>query len=326
MAEAIAFKIIDLKQNQGLGNALRVALDNCKFELVARMDSDDISQPFRFEKQLDYFRSNPSVDMVGGNITEFVGDENNITGQRYVPESDADIKRYMKKRCAFNHMSVMYKKTVVAKAGGYQDWFWNEDYYLWIRMMLRGAKFANVQDNIVNVRVGDEMSSRRGGMRYFKSEAGLQKYMLDNQIITYGQYFYNNAIRFAGEVLAPNWLRAKLFRFTRKKVDISAGKQIKRNMHPDTLADVEGFDQGNRVQRDETDKHLFNHSDYPPFSVAMSVYGKDNPEWFDSALESLLNQTVRPNEIVLVVDGPVPNSVQDVIDKYTEIFARGGYS
>ena len=104
MEDAIAIRPIYIEQNQGLGNALRVALDNCKYELVARMDSDDVSQPYRFQKQLDFLRANPYVDMVGGNITEFIGEEVNIIGQRQVPETDAEIKQYMKKRCAFNHM------------------------------------------------------------------------------------------------------------------------------------------------------------------------------------------------------------------------------
>ena len=43
------------------------------------------------------------------------------------------------------------------------------------------------------------------------------------------------------------------------------------------------------------------------FSVSMCVYGKDNPEWFKTAVDSILNQTRQPNEVVLVVDGPVPD-------------------
>lgn len=176
-------KVVYLQKNVGLGNALKVALENCQNELVARMDSDDVSMFCRFEIQLKYLNQHPETDIVGGNITEFLGNENNITGQRYVPETDSQIKVYMRKRCAMNHMTVMYKKSAVMKAGNYKNWFCNEDYYLWLRMMLFGAVFANVPENIVNVRVGNEMSARRGGMKYFKSEAALQEYMLQNHII-----------------------------------------------------------------------------------------------------------------------------------------------
>ena len=99
------------------------------------MDSDDVSVPYRFEQQLKYFASNPNIDIIGGDITEFVGEESNVVGKRAVPEYDAAIKDYMKTRCAMNHVTVMYRKSAVQAAGGYLDWFWNEDYYLWIRML-----------------------------------------------------------------------------------------------------------------------------------------------------------------------------------------------
>ena len=40
------------------------------------------------------------------------------------------------------------------------------------------------------------------------------------------------------------------------------------------------------------------------FSVAMCTYGKDNPQWLTAAVDSILNQSVVPSEVVLVVDGP----------------------
>ena len=49
------------------------------------------------------------------------------------------------------------------------------------------------------------------------------------------------------------------------------------------------------------------------FSVSMCVYGKDNPQWFETAVDSILNQTCMPDEVVLVVDGPVPDDLDTVI-------------
>lgn len=213
------FKIIRLEKNGGLGNALKIAVKNATFELIARMDSDDVSLPARFEEQLRYFQANPEVDIVGGNITEFIGEENNIIGQRLVPVSNEAIREYMKERCAMNHVSVMYKKTAVQNAGGYQDWFWNEDYYLWIRMWLNGAIFANTGSVLVNVRVGEEMYQRRGGSKYFASEKGLQDYMLNHGMITHLTYVKNITKRLILQKLMPNKIRGWVFRtFARKKV------------------------------------------------------------------------------------------------------------
>ena len=296
---SIAFKTIYLLENQGHGNARRASLAHCKNELVALMDADDISLRYRFEKQLFAFKKNQNIDIVGGQITEFIGEQSNIIGKRVVPEEDSDIKSYMKKRCPMNQVSVMFKKSFVEKVGGYIDWFCEEDYYLWIRMAEANGTFANVSDTLVNVRVGDEMSLRRGGWKYFLSEAKLQGYMLKKRIISFPRYLYNIAIRFGGEVLIPNHIRTKLFKLMRKN--------IKKN------AEIEMIEKGNETP-----------TEFLPFSVSMCVYGGDNPDWFDTALQSVINQTVKPDEIVLVVDGPISDSLQSVIDKYTSICNRGG--
>ena len=206
------FQIIRLEKNGGLGNALKLAVECAGNELVARMDSDDVSKPTRFRQQLDYFAAHPQADIVGGDISEFIGGEENVVGTRRVPESNEAIRAYMKKRCALNHVSVMFRREAVLKAGGYLDWFWNEDYYLWIRMWLDGAVFANTGTVLVNVRTGEEMYQRRGGWKYFKSEAGLQSLMLKKGMIRLPRYLLNVGERFVMQVLLPNRLRGTVFR------------------------------------------------------------------------------------------------------------------
>lgn len=206
------FNIIRLEKNGGLGNALRIAVENTKYELIARMDSDDVSVPTRFEEQLVFFELHPDIDVVGGYITEFIDEESNVVGKRVVPKLNSEIREYMKTRCAMNHVSVMYKKTAVQAAGGYQDWFWNEDYYLWIRMWLNNAVFANIGMVLVNVRVGEEMYQRRGGQKYFESEKGLQDYMLKHKMISYATYTKNIVKRMIVQKFLPNKLRGWVFR------------------------------------------------------------------------------------------------------------------
>lgn len=212
------FNIIRLTESKGLGNALKLAVENASNELIARMDSDDVSVSNRFEQQLHFFREHPEVDIVGGDITEFIGEETNIVGKRIVPTTDEDIKKYMKKRCAMNHVSVMYKKSAVWSAGGYQDWFCNEDYYLWIRMQLNNAMFSNTGTVLVNVRVGEEMYQRRGGKKYYDSEIGLQKLMLKKRMIGFGTYTSNCIKRLIIQRILPNRARGWVFRtFARNK-------------------------------------------------------------------------------------------------------------
>lgn len=204
-------KVIYLEKNQGLGNALKIAVENATYDIIARMDSDDIALPSRFEKQMACFESDPQLSISGGAIAEFIDLPDNIVGIRECPLEDSSIKKYMKSRCGFNHVTVMFKKSEVLKAGSYKDWFWNEDYYLWIRMMQAGCKFSNLPDILVNVRVGKDMYARRGGRRYFNSEVALQKYMLNHHIISIPRFLYNILMRLVVQILLPRRLRGEVF-------------------------------------------------------------------------------------------------------------------
>ena len=218
----VRFKIVRLEKNMGHGEARRICFENCEFQLIALMDADDISVPTRFEKQIAFFDSHPDVSVVGGYITEFITTDNatdisKTAGNRIVPESDENIKAYMKKRCPMNQVTVMFKKADVAEVGGYIDWFCEEDYYLWIRLSLAGKKFGNIPENLVNVRVGEEMYQRRGGLKYFKSESGIQKLMLKNKMIGLIRYLINIGERFILQVLLPNKVRGWIFQKLARK-------------------------------------------------------------------------------------------------------------
>lgn len=210
--------IIKLENNGGLGNALKIGVENAKYDIIARMDSDDICLPHRFEKQLAYLEAHPECHIVGGQMTEFVGEQDDIVGRRVVPLTNTEIYEYMKSRCALNHVTVMFRKDAVLKAGNYQDWFWNEDYYLWVRMMMTGCKFANIPDVAVNVRSGEDQYARRGGKKYFDSEIGIKRLMLEKGMITRKEFIINYVERFIIQLLLPNSVRGWVFRtFARKK-------------------------------------------------------------------------------------------------------------
>ena len=212
------FNIIRLEDNGGLGEALKIGVEAAKYDLVARMDSDDICLHDRFELQLKYLELHPEVDIVGGQISEFIGTSDNVIGKRIVPCRNDEIYRFMKNRCAMNHVTVMFRKSAVLKAGNYQDWFWNEDYYLWIRMMQEQCIFANLPDVLVNVRSGVDQYARRGGRKYYESEKGIKKLQLDNKMISRTEYLYFVMQRYVLQLLMPDCLRGWVFRtFARQK-------------------------------------------------------------------------------------------------------------
>lgn len=207
-----AFRRIKNEYNSGLGKALNRGVTECSNEIIARMDTDDLSCPERCEKQLEYMSEYPEIDVVGTCIAEFVTTPDNIVSERAVPQTHEDICRFMKKRNPFNHMTVMYKKSAVIKAGNYLESHYNEDFFLWIRMYLNYAKFANLAENLVFARVGKEMFARRGGRAYYKSEKNLFKYMYKHKIISWWQYQKAKAVRFVVQVLMTNKMRQWFFR------------------------------------------------------------------------------------------------------------------
>lgn len=210
-------KLIQLEKNRGLGLALREGLSHCKNELVARMDSDDICDSKRFEKQLRFMEEN-NFDISGGFISEFIESPDKPISTREVPLTQAEISKRIKLRNPFNHVTVIFKKSKVEAAGSYQDMHYVEDYFLWCRMHLAGCSMGNMSDVLTYVRVGEDVYLRRGGLKYFKSQKKLFKFMYEKKIISLFEYIKTLAIRFTVQVLMPNRLRAKIYtRHLRKK-------------------------------------------------------------------------------------------------------------
>lgn len=203
--------VVRLKKNEGLGKALNIGIKYCKNELVARMDSDDISRPDRCERELNVFQEHPELSLVSGIVEEFTSDISHIDSRRVPPETQNEILAFAKKRNPFNHPCIMYKKTAVELAGGYQDFYLLEDYYLWIRMLMEGYQGYNLQEPLLWMRAGSDMYKRRAGWKYAKSQKMLFKYMKDKNFISGSQYAQSVIIR-GGSSIAPNWLREMLFK------------------------------------------------------------------------------------------------------------------
>lgn len=204
-------------ENQGLGKVLGDGLIMCSNEIVARMDADDVSVPTRFEKQIKFLNEHPDIVVVGGQISEFIDREENIVGYRIVPVTPDECRNYFQDRDPLNHVTVMFRKSAVLDAGNYQSWHFDEDTYLWGRILKKGYDVANIPEVLVNVRVGHDMYARRGGWTYFKSDSGILKWKLDNELTSYGRFCYNYIIRFFVQVLMPNRVRGWFFKAVLRK-------------------------------------------------------------------------------------------------------------
>ena len=213
------FKIISLRNNVGLGEALNIGIQNCSNEIIARMDTDDIARKDRFEKQIFFLQKHPDIDIVGSWISEFEGDPENLISYRKVPTSHKEIYAFGQFRSPLNHMTVMFKKEAVLGAGSYQTFKSIEDYWLWARMLKQGYKFANIPDCLVNVRAGNEMLKRRANLRYFfNSELPLHTQLYKIGYISYKQYLKNIFSKFLLRAL-PYKVMGRVYKiFLRSKV------------------------------------------------------------------------------------------------------------
>lgn len=210
-------KVLPFAENRGLGPALASGVPACTYELIARMDTDDIARSDRFELQLKEFEKDPDLDICGSHIKEFDGNTDNIIAVRKVPLTHTDIAEYQKQRSAFNHMTVMYKKSAVLKAGNYENCPLMEDDMLWIRMLMSGAKCSNIDDFLVYARTGYAMIERRGGWQYFRKYRSARKKIYETGYISFFDYFKTIAVQFVF-ALVPKKLRLYLFKtFLRKE-------------------------------------------------------------------------------------------------------------
>lgn len=204
-------KTVENEKNKGLGLALADGVPACTYELIARMDTDDIARADRFEKQLEMFMNDSELDICGSHIIEFEGQIDNILSKRDVPIKHKEIAEYQKQRSAFNHMTVMYKKSTVLRAGNYEHCPLMEDDMMWSRMLIAGAKCANVDDYLVYARTGNAMIERRGGWAYYKKYKSGRKKILDTGYISKWDYFYTIIIQFV-VALMPGKIRGFIFK------------------------------------------------------------------------------------------------------------------
>ena len=176
-------RVFRLSENCGLGKALNYGLQQCRYDWIARSDSDDVCDSCRFEVQMNYLREHPDVDILGSFIDEFITDWKDSFRKKQMPLTHAEIVKMAKTRNPINHMTVVFRKSVVQKAGSYQHLPYMEDYFLWVRAICGGARLANVDQYLVHARVGNGMARRRGNRAQIASRRELNTYMLQQGMI-----------------------------------------------------------------------------------------------------------------------------------------------
>ena len=211
------FNIVPSETNIGLGMALNLGLENCKNELVARMDTDDIARPERCEKQLKAFEDNPELDLLGSSVDEFYSTPDEVVSRRVVPTCHKDIYEFAKRRSAFNHPTVMYRKSKVLGVGGYSNLRRNQDVDLFGRMLFSGCIAGNIEESLLFFRSNDALAKRRKSWENTKSYIDTIKRFWKMGYSSYFDYL-KVAIAQTGMFLLPVKMQHWVYKtFLRKK-------------------------------------------------------------------------------------------------------------
>ncbi len=211
-------KILRLKENSGLANALNQGLKICTNEYVARMDTDDISVADRIEVQLGEMIKH-GADISSGTIEEFETDPNVIKCRKTLPKTHEEILKYARRRNPFNHPCVIFKKSKVLESGGYENYDLFEDYHLWIKMLSGGCVGINLEKTLLKMRTGSGMYARRGGVSYLKNASKVEKYKRKIGFSTFNDYLICMMAKVVFS-LVPSGIREFLYKkLLRKNVD-----------------------------------------------------------------------------------------------------------
>ena len=211
------FTLVKLETNQGLAVALDAGIGHCRNELVARMDSDDISLPTRCEKQLERFKNNESLAILGSNIDEFSDTPDNVLRSRIVPSHYEDITRRIKRREPFNHPTVMFKKSEVIRCGGYGTLRRCQDFDLFSRMINMGCYAENINESLLLFRANEENYKRRSGKKSMSGYLNVMKMNYKRGYCSTFDIVYAYTAAAAMTIMPPAMMKWVSDNFLRKK-------------------------------------------------------------------------------------------------------------
>lgn len=213
-----SFKVVVSKRNQGLGAALHLGTTFVSTDWIARMDSDDISVPTRFEIQLKQIANDSSLAVIGGQVQEFAGDPSNIVGYRRVPTSESLLRQFIKWRNPFNHPSVIINRKALQRVGGYISYGNLEDYYLWARIFVHNYHVKNVNQILVKMRVDEGMYYRRGKVSNIKYFYSLRDFLYKHGLLTQRERILSNLIMTVN-ILIPGILRKFIYHHVMHRIN-----------------------------------------------------------------------------------------------------------
>ena len=214
----IELRVFSLTKNHGLAYALNFGLSKCNFDLVARMDPDDISLPERFEIQYSFMVKHPNLAASSAWIEEFNEEFTESKGIRTTPLGDINVNnKYAKLRSPLNHIPAIIRKSIILKIGGYPDFKKGQDYALWSLILVKGYTLRNIPKVLANVRSSSSKTDRRGIKRLY-SEIPVIFFQYKISYLSLYEFLFSLTIRVTMRLL-PYQIRKLVFKKLRYKAE-----------------------------------------------------------------------------------------------------------
>lgn len=217
--EKFPIRYVVFPECRGHGPARSAAIEICDHDWIAIIDADDISAPDRFESLLAVISEYPKTAVVGGGLTEFSENKGTLEygATVFYPERPEEVKQYIGSRSPVAQPTSILRVEAIRAVGGYQEWFNNEDYHLWIRLIAAGYDIRNVPKSLLDFRVDPSLYRRRGGVIYWWNEVKLQIYSYRLGCTTFGKLITGALVRFAVQVLMPGRIRQAFYQRVLRK-------------------------------------------------------------------------------------------------------------
>lgn len=212
------FFLSTISESRGLAHALNLlieqAMENCDAAFVARMDSDDISMPNRFSRQIQFLEQNVGVDLVGSDLLEFQ-DGSSHRKLKSMPKTWRAIERTIWLRCPLNHPTVVFRRSIFSKGFRYDEKLRvSQDYDFWLRLYLAGICFANIAEPLLLFRQTGNFLRKRGADKARLEFRFKIKYLIKSRSLNIISYCMVFSRLFVGHL--PRRIIAILYSFSRK--------------------------------------------------------------------------------------------------------------
>jgi len=205
--------VVSLTENVGLGAALNEGLKRCSYELVARMDTDDVALPERFERQIDFMQINKDIAASSAILEEWNQDLTLRLSVRNLPSDPEQLATFAIRRSPLSHPLAIYRKNIVLSVGGYPPLRKTQDYALWSLLLVKGYKLANLTDVLLKMRAGNDLLNRRG-LEYFRNECELLRFQRKIGFLKFHDYCLNVFSKAVLRLL-PRFIRAFAYKIAR---------------------------------------------------------------------------------------------------------------